>query len=69
MGAVKHAVRVVDGGGFAVPVRRQPPLVVGYENFRLERQGALLSPKTLVYYDQTVLPFLRWLEALGHVAT
>ena len=51
MGAVKHAVRVVNDGGSAMPVRRQPPLVVGYEHFRLERQGALLSPKTLIYYD------------------
>ena len=65
MGAVKHAVRVVDDGAFAVPVRRQPPLVVGYEHFRLDRQGALLSPKTLQYYDQTVVPFLRWLEGEG----
>ena len=65
MGAVKHPVRVVSDRGFEVPVRRQPPLVVGYEHFRLERQGALLSPKTLIYYDETVLPFLRWLEAEG----
>jgi site-specific recombinase XerD len=65
MGAVKHAVRVVEGGGYVLPVRRQPPLVVGYENFRLDRQGQLLSPKTLIYYDETVLPFLRWLEAEG----
>ena len=65
MGAVKHSVRVVNDGGFAVPVRRQPPLVVGYEHFRLDRQGQLLSPKTLIYYDETVLPFLRWLEAEG----
>jgi site-specific recombinase XerD len=64
MGAVKHSVRVVDGV-FAVPVRRQPPLVVGYEHFRLDRQGALLSPKTLEYYDETVVPFLRWMEADG----
>jgi hypothetical protein len=28
MGAVRHSVRVVNDGGFAVPVRRQPPLVV-----------------------------------------
>jgi len=28
-------------------MRRQPPLSAGYEHFRLERQGALLSPKTL----------------------
>jgi len=47
------------------PIRRQPPLVVGYEHFRLDRQGQLLSPKTLIYYDETVLPFLRWLEAEG----
>ncbi len=65
MGAVKHAVRVVNDGGFAVPVPRQPRLVVGYEHFRLERQGALLSPKTLTYYHETVLPFLRWLELEG----
>jgi len=65
MGAVKHAVRVASDREFEVPVRRQPPLVVGYEHFRLDRQGQLLSPKTLSYYDETVLPFLRWLEAEG----
>jgi hypothetical protein len=64
MGAAIHAVRVDNDGGF-VPVRRQPPLVVGYEHFRLDRQGQLLSPKTLIYYDETVLPFLRWLAAEG----
>jgi integrase len=62
---VRQAVRVVDGGAHAVPLRRQPPLVVGYEHFRMDRQGALLSPKTLHYYDETILPFLRWLEADG----
>jgi integrase len=65
MGVVKHSVRVVSDSGFAVPVRRQPPLIIGYEHFRLDRQGQLLSPKTLIYYDETVLPFLRWLEAEG----
>ena len=65
MGAVKHTVRFANDHGFEVPVRRQPPLVVGYEHFRLDRQGQLLSPKTLIYYDDTVLPFLRWLEAEG----
>lgn len=35
----------------------------GYEHFRLERQGALVSRKTLEYYDGMVLPFLHWLEA------
>ena len=65
MGAVRQAIRVASDNGFAVPVRRQPPLVTGYEHFRLERQGALLSPKTLVYYDEQILPFLRRLEADG----
>ena len=48
MGVVKHSVRVVSDSGFAVPVRRQPPLAVGYEHFRLDRQGQLLSPIAIV---------------------
>lgn len=28
----------------------QPPLGAGYEHFRLDRQGMLVSPKTLEYY-------------------
>ena len=63
--AVRQAIGVASECGFAVPVRLQPPLVTGYEHFRLERHGALLSPKTLVYYDDQILPFLRWLEADG----
>jgi len=33
-------------------LRWKAPLVVGYEHFRLDRQGQLLSPKTLIYYDE-----------------
>ncbi|MGH7485771.1 MAG: hypothetical protein ACREMY_09250 [bacterium] len=55
MVAVRQALRVAGDNGFAVPVRRQPPLVTGYEHFRLERQSALLSPKTLIYYDEQIL--------------
>jgi len=29
MGVVKHSVRVVRDTSFGVPVRRQPPLIVG----------------------------------------
>jgi hypothetical protein len=29
----------------------------GYQHFRLERQGALLAPNTLLWYDRMVLPF------------
>ncbi len=64
MPGVRRAVRVLPGG-VPSPARRQPPLGAGYEHFRLERQGALLSPKTLEYYDGMVLPFLKWLDAEG----
>jgi integrase len=45
--------------------RRQPPIESGYQQFRLERQGALVAERTLIYYDAMVLPFLRWLEVEG----
>jgi hypothetical protein len=45
--------------------RRQPPIRAGYEHFRLERQGALVSRKTLEYYDCMVLPFLAYLDREG----
>ena len=64
MAGVRRSIRVLPGG-VPSPVRRQPPLVAGYEHFRLERQGALLSPKTLGYYDGMVLPFLKWLGTVG----
>ena len=67
MAAVNVAIRR-RRNGVAVPRaaasgRRQPPVEAGYQHFRLDRQGALVSPKTLEYYDGMVLPFLRWLEA------
>jgi integrase/recombinase XerC len=48
-----------------VAARRQPPIRAGYEHFRLERQGALVSPKTLEYYDGMVEPFLTYLDDQG----
>jgi site-specific recombinase XerD len=45
--------------------RRRPPIRTGYEHFRLERQGELVSPKTIEYYDGMVLPFLDWLDGEG----
>jgi hypothetical protein len=45
--------------------RRQPPIRAGYEHFRLERQGLLVSRKTMEHYDGMVLPFLTWLEIEG----
>jgi site-specific recombinase XerD len=48
-----------------VAARRQPPIRAGCEHFRLERQGALVSRKTLEYYDGMVLPFLAYLDSEG----
>jgi hypothetical protein len=45
--------------------RRQPPIRAGYEHFRLERQGALMSPETMEYYDGMVEPFLTYLDDQG----
>lgn len=61
---VKDRVRVGAGGGPS-PSRRHSPIESGYQHFRLERQGALLADKTLLYYDEMVRPFLRWLDGEG----
>jgi hypothetical protein len=53
------------GGPRPAPHPRRPPIRTGYEHFRLERQGELVSPKTLEYYDGMVLPFLDWLDGEG----
>ncbi|HEX6350822.1 MAG TPA: tyrosine-type recombinase/integrase, partial [Candidatus Dormibacteraeota bacterium] len=47
----------------SLAVRPQSQLRSAYEHFRLERQGDLVSPKTLEYYDYMLQPFLGWLEA------
>ena len=64
MHRVNQAVSVLPGG-VPSPSRRQPPILAAYEHFRLDRQGMLVSPRTLEYYDGMVLPFLRWTEADG----
>jgi site-specific recombinase XerD len=64
MHRVNQAISVFPGG-VSSPTRRQPPIVAAYEHFRLDRQGMLVSPRTLEYYDGMVLPFLRWAEAEG----
>jgi integrase len=64
MHRVNQAISVLTGG-VPSPSRRQPPILTAYEHFRLDRQGMLVSPRTLEYYDGMVLPFLRWVEADG----
>ena len=64
MHRVNQTVSVLPGS-IQSPTRRQPPILAAYEHFRLDRQGMLVSPRTLEYYDGMVLPFLRWAEADG----
>ena len=64
MHRVNQAVSVLSGG-LPSPTRRQPPILAAYEHFRLDRQGMLVSPRTLEYYGGMVLPFLRWAECRG----
>jgi integrase len=45
--------------------RRRSPIRAAYEEYRLDRQGELVSQKTLDFYDWHVLPFLGWLEGEG----
>lgn len=45
--------------------RGRLPIRTAYEHFRLEREGALVSRKTLTFYDAHVLPFLTWLDGEG----
>lgn len=40
-------------------------LEAAYEHFKLDKQGNLVSPSTLTYYDWAVRPFLRWLREEG----
>ena len=62
---VKGRVRARARGATSPPRRQSPAIEPGHQHFRLERQGALVSVKTLDYYDGMVLPFLRWLEGEG----
>lgn len=52
-------VRVLQG---AAPGRRRTPLEDAYDQFRLERQGNRLSPRTLASYDYHVDGFFGWLR-------
>jgi site-specific recombinase XerD len=47
------------------PGRRRTPLEDAYDQFRLERQGNRLSPRTLASYDYHVDGFFGWLRS-GH---
>jgi len=56
--SLRTYMRVIQG----TAGRPRSPLRSAYEHFRLERQGDLVSPKTLDFYHYMLEPFLGWLE-------
>lgn len=50
-------MRVINGSA----PRPRSALRAAYEEFRLDRQGELVSPRTLEYYDDRIGQFLDWL--------
>jgi integrase len=65
MAAMRRAARGVPTVASRPAGRRQPAIRAGYEHFRLDREGALVSRGTLGFYDAHVLPFLTWLDGEG----
>jgi hypothetical protein len=65
MAAMRRAVRDRSTVAARAAGRGRPPIRAGYEHLRLEREGALVSRKTLEYYDGMILPFLDWLDDEG----
>jgi integrase len=64
MSLMAPQVTVLSGGAApASPPRNQ--LWIAYEHFRLERQGDLVSEKTLETYDTHVRPFITWVGQTG----
>jgi site-specific recombinase XerD len=52
------AMRVLDGAAMHSPT----PIDEAYELFRLERQGNLVTPRTLEFYDLRIGEFIAWLR-------
>ena len=50
------------GEGQGEGLHRTSAIEAAYQHFRLDKQGSLVSPKTLQHYEWTIRPFLRWLD-------
>jgi len=59
---MRTRVRVIQGRLAEVEQHRTSAIEAAYQHFRLDKQGSLVSPKTLRHYEWTIRPFLRWLE-------
>ncbi len=55
-------VRVIQGRLAESEPHRSSAIEAAYQHFRLDKQGSLVSPKTLRHYEWTIRPFLRWLD-------
>jgi integrase/recombinase XerD len=66
---MRTRVRVIQGRLAESEPHRTSAIEAAYQHFRLDKQGSLVSPKTLRHYEWTIRPFLRWLdEEHPHVA-
>jgi len=59
---MRTTVRVIQGRLTESEPHRRSAIEAAYQHFRLDKQGSLVSPKTLQHYESTIRPFLRWLD-------
>jgi len=59
---MRTTVRVIQGRLAESEPHRTSAIEAAYQHFRLDKQGSLVSPKTLQHYEWTIRPFLRWLD-------
>jgi site-specific recombinase XerD len=59
---MRTRVRVIQGRLAETEPYRTSAIEAAYQHFRLDKQGSLVSPKTLQHYEWTIRPFLRWLN-------
>ncbi len=59
---MRTTVRVIQGRLAESEPHRTSAIEAAYQHFRLDKQGSLVSAKTLQHYEWTIRPFLRWLD-------
>src|SRR5712691_9195744 len=59
---MRTTMRVIQGRLAESLPHRTSAIEAAYQHFRLDKQGSLVSPKTLRHYEWTIRPFLRWLD-------
>jgi hypothetical protein len=59
---MRTTVRVIQGRLAESEPHRTSAIEAAYQHFRLDKQGSLVSLKTLQHYEWTIRPFLRWLD-------